>query len=78
MAHGWCIQKNVESMRLKYSETTLCHIKNCKLKKTFPNFCKKSNVVPIQKKKEGEKDIMKNYRPVSLLLMFGKIFERVI
>ena len=50
--------------------------KNCKLRKTFPDLWKKANVVPIHKK--GEKDFIKNYRPVSLLPIFGKIFERLI
>ena len=50
--------------------------KNCKLRKTFPNLWKKANVVPIHKK--GEKDLIKNYRPVSLLPIFGKFFERLI
>ena len=49
---------------------------NCKLKNTLPNLWKKANVVPIHKK--GEKDLIKNYRPVSLLPIFGKIFERLI
>ena len=49
---------------------------NCKLKITLPNLWKKANVVPIHKK--GEKDLIKNYRPVSLLLIFGKFFERLI
>ena len=34
------------------------------------------NVVPIFKK--GDKKIYKNYRPVSLLPIFGKILERLI
>ena len=50
--------------------------KNCKLRKTFPDLWKKANVVPIHKK--GEKDFIKNYRPVSLLPIFGKNFERLI
>ena len=50
--------------------------KNCKIKKTFPNLWKKANVVPIHKK--GEKDLIKNYCPVSLLPIFGNIFERLI
>ena len=34
------------------------------------------NVVPVHKK--GDKQILKNYRPVSLLPICGKIFERLI
>ena len=56
---------------------SLCIIfNNCKLKNTFPNLWKKANVVPIHKK--GEKDLIKNYRPVSILPIFGKFFERLI
>ena len=49
---------------------------NSKRKNTFPNLWKKANVVPIHKK--GEKDLIKNYRPVSLLPIFGKTFQRLI
>ena len=35
---------------------------NCKFKKTFPSLWKKANVVPVHKK--GEKDPIRNYRPV--------------
>ena len=51
-------------------------LKNCKLRKTFPNLWKKANVVPIHKK--GEKDLIESYHPVSLLPIFGKISERLI
>ena len=49
---------------------------NCKLKKTFPNLWQKANVVPIHKKRE--KDLVKNYRPVSILPIFWKLFQRLI
>ena len=42
----------------------------------FPEVWKKANVVPVHKKEE--KTLVKNYRPISLLPIFGKIFERVI
>ena len=42
----------------------------------FPSEWKKSNVVPIHKK--DDKQNVKNYRPVSLLPICGKIFERLI
>ena len=37
---------------------------------------KKANVVPVHKKES--KNLVKNYRPIRLLPIFGKIFERVI
>ena len=45
---------------------------NCK----FPFQSKKENVVPTYKK--NDKQLVKNYRPISLLPICGKIFERLI
>ena len=42
----------------------------------FPKIFKISKITPILKK--GNKELMKNYRPVSTLPIFGKIFEKVI
>ena len=42
----------------------------------FPQNWKKANVVPIHKK--NDKQSLKNYRPVSLLPICGKIFERLL
>ena len=42
----------------------------------FANEWKKANVVPVHKK--GDKQVLRNYRPVSLLPICGKIFERLI
>ena len=42
----------------------------------YPCEWKKANVVPIHKK--GDKQILKNYRPVPLLPICSKIFERLI
>ena len=42
----------------------------------FPDYWKKANAVPVQKKES--KNLVKNYRPITLLPIFGKIFERVI
>ena len=42
----------------------------------FPDDWKKSNVVPIYER--DSKNLIKNYRPISLLPIFSKIFERLI
>ena len=43
---------------------------------TFPDDWKRSNVVPVHKKED--RNLIKNYRPISLLLIFSKILERLI
>ena len=42
----------------------------------FPEDWKKSNVVPIHKKES--KNLIKKYRPISLLSIFSKILERLL
>ena len=42
----------------------------------FPENWKKVNVVLVHKKED--KNLLKNYRPISLLPIFSKMFERVI
>jgi len=42
----------------------------------FPNVLKQATVIPVFKK--GEKDNMNNYRPISLLPVMSKVFEKVI
>ena len=43
---------------------------------TFPKRWKQANIVPIFKK--GDKKAPENYRSVSLLPLFGKVFEKVV
>ena len=43
---------------------------------TYPDMWKLANVTPIFKK--GDKQLIKNYRPISLLPICGKIFEKII
>ena len=42
----------------------------------FPKIWKEGNVVPVHKKEDTK--LLKNYCQISLLPVFGKIFERVI
>ena len=42
----------------------------------FPNIWKSANLTPIHKK--GDKQLVKNYRPISLLPIYGNIFEKII
>ena len=49
---------------------------NCFNTSTFPYLWKKSNIVPVHKK--GDKQIVNNYRPVSLLPVCRKILERLV
>ncbi len=56
---------------------TLCRLFNMSLTKcTVPALWKMSNVVPIFKK--GDASIVSNYRPISLLSVVNKTFERII
>ena len=48
---------------------------NCLEKGVFPKIWTMGNIVPIHKK--SSKQLLKNYRFVSLLPVFGKIFEKV-
>ena len=54
----------------------IIQFKNCISQGIFPDNWKKSNICPIHKK--VDKQIANNYRPVSLLPVCGKIFERLI
>ena len=50
--------------------------KNKLLTSTYPDQWKLANVNPIFKK--GDKQLIKNYRPISLLPIRSKIFEKII
>ena len=55
----------------------LTHLVNESLKSgTFPQVLKAARVVPIFK--SGKKSIRENYRPISVLSVLSKIFERVV
>ena len=50
--------------------------KSCLETGQFPSDWEKANVVPVFKK--GDKQLLKNYHPIFLLSIVGKIFERVL
>ena len=51
-------------------------IKQALITGTYHSDWKKGNIVPVHKK--GDKQNIKNYRPVSLLPICGKVFERIL
>ena len=42
----------------------------------YPDTWKRSNFIPVHKK--NDKQFVENYRPISFLPIFGKIFEKII
>ena len=42
----------------------------------FPDQWKRANVTPVHNK--GDKQLIKNYRPISLLPIFAKVYERIL
>ena len=77
-AHGW---DNISVRKIKLCDTVLLFplkltSENCLRQGVFPEQWKKANVVPVHK--EDEKNLKENYRPISLLTIFGKIFEKLI
>ena len=50
--------------------------KSCVIKGEFPSEWKKASVVPVHIK--SDKQSLRNYRLISLLPIFGKMFERII
>ena len=78
-AHGWdeisiqmiqiCDRSLVKPLMKIFRSSLECGI--------FPDKWKKANVIPVYKNK-GDKGVVKNYRPVSLLPIFGKLFEKCI
>ena len=50
--------------------------KNCIGTGIFTDLWKKSNIVPVHRK--GDKQLLQNYRPVSLLPILGTILEKIL
>lgn len=72
---------NISPVFLKQSKNSLVKpltlLFNSSLSKSvFPHNWKLANVLPLYKK--GSKNLLNNYRPVSLLCSLGKILERIV
>ena len=50
--------------------------KNSSQSSCYPDIWKRSNIIPAHKK--SDKQLVNNYRPISLLPICGKIFEKII
>ena len=50
--------------------------RNCIKRSVYPNAWKKSNIFPVHK--IGDKQIVNNNKPVLLLPIFGKVFEKIL
>ena len=56
---------------------SLTHIFNrCMTEGIYPNYLKEAQIVPLHK--SGDSTICSNYRPISLLPKFNKIFENLL
>ena len=77
-AHGHYI---ISIRMVKLCDASLCKpleliSKSCLESGKFPLEWKKVNLVPAYKR--GDKQLLKNYRPISLLSIAGKIFEQIL
>ena len=66
---------------IKICDASICKpqeliFRSCPENGKFSTELKKANVVPANKK--GDTQNLKNYRPISLLPLAGKIFERIL
>ena len=68
-----CIQTHIQVLDYK----PLAHIVNLSISSgIFPEFLKIARVIPVFK--SGDRRLMSNYRPVSVLPIFSNVFERVV
>ena len=77
-AHG---HDDISIRMIKICDNTLIKpltilFKHCIQSSRYPDIWKKSNIIPVHKK--NDKGLVNNYRPISLLPIFGKIFEKII
>ena len=56
-------------------EPLIILFKNSTKSSHYPDIWKRSNIIPAHKK--SDKQLVINYRPISLLPIFGKIFDKI-
>ena len=71
----------ISSRMVKICDDSVCKplkliFQSCLESGKFPSKWKKANMVPIHK--EGDRQILKNYQPISLLSITEKILERLL
>ena len=76
-AHG---NDEISLKMLKLWPPSICKpltllFENCLASGEFPNVWTKSDIVPVHKR--GDKQLIKNYRPVPLLLICRKLMEKL-
>ena len=76
-----CDINSISVYMLKFSQNILSYpisllINKSFLEGIFPDVFKRADVIPVYKK--GDKKDINNYRPISLLPLFSKIYERCI
>ena len=74
---GWdCISPKIVKQTYRYFLVPLVHVSNMSiLLGVFPDELKIAKVIPLYK--GGESKLLVNYRPVSVLPVFSKVFERL-
>ena len=77
-AHGW---DEISVRMIKMCDASLVKplkliFEKCLSQGIFPEKWKRANIVPVHKK--IEKNLKTNYRPISLLPIFGKVLEKLI
>ena len=77
-AHGWdgISAQMVKLCGIEISKPLFILFKNCLESMIFPDIWKKGHNVPVHKK--DSKNLSNNYRPISLLPIFSKVFEKLI
>lgn len=71
------ISTNILKANLHYVAQPLSYIFNMSLENaTFPDVLKTARVIPLYKK--GDKKLVENYRPISLLSVISKILEKIV